>query len=80
VDSEGIRNFKQTLLEEGGCSVGNHTITFHFSESQTTISGTTFDGLSSHDLNGTTSSGVDLVVHHVTESLVVRWSEEYLCP
>src|SRR5688572_6714575 len=58
--------------------MGNHTITFHFSETQTTISGTTFYGLPGHDLNRTAGSGVNLVVHHVTETLVVCWSEKHL--
>lgn len=32
MDPEGIGDFEQTLLQEGRGTMGNHTITFHFSE------------------------------------------------
>src|SRR6478735_5512733 len=78
VDTESIRHLKQTLLQESSGTVSDHTITFHFSESETTITSTTLDRLSGHDLNWTTSTSVNLVVHHVTKTLVVGRSEEHL--
>lgn len=32
MNSESVRDFKQTLLQEGCCTMGNHTITLHFTE------------------------------------------------
>ena len=58
--------------------MSNHTITFHFTEPETTISGTTLDWLSGHDLDRPTGAGMDLVVHHVPQTLVVGWPEEHL--
>lgn len=78
VDSEGIRNLEETLFQESSSTVRNHTITLHFSETQTTISGTTFDGLARHDLNWASGTRVNLVVHHVAQTLVVCRTEEDL--
>jgi hypothetical protein len=58
--------------------VRDHAIALHLSETQTTVAGTTFDGLTGKDLQGTAGTGVDFVVDHVAETLVVGWSEEDL--
>ena len=74
-----VRNFKQTLLQEGRCTVSNHTIALHLSETQTTVTRTTFDGLSGEDLKRSTCTSVDLVVDHMPQTLVVSWTQENLC-
>jgi hypothetical protein len=56
----------------------DHAITFHFSETETTISGPTFDRLPCQDLNWSPGSGMDLVVDHVAETLIVRRAQEDL--
>lgn len=78
VHAESVRDVEETLLEEGGGAVRDHAITFHLSETKTTVTCTTFDWLTRQDLQRTTSAGVDLVVNHVTETLVVGWAKEDL--
>ena len=78
VDSVGIRHLKQTLLQKGRRTVRNHTITLHFTEPQTTVAGTTLDGLPRHDLHRTARTRMDLVVDHVAQALVVRGTKEDL--
>lgn len=78
VDPEGVRNLEQTLLEEGSSTMGNHAITFHLSETETTITSTTLDGLARHNLDRTARPSVNLVVYHMAETLVVSGSEEDL--
>lgn len=65
VDGVCVRDGKETFLEEGCGTVGNHTITFHLSETETTIPGTTFDRLAGENLEGSTGTSVDLVVDHM---------------
>ncbi len=43
-----------------------------------TSPGSTLHGLPVEDLNGASRAGVDLVVHHVFETLVVSWAQENL--
>ena len=78
VHAESVRNVEETLLEEGGGTVRDHAITFHLSETETTVTSTTFDRLTGQDLKRATGTGVDLVVDHVAETLVVGWAEEDL--
>lgn len=78
VDAVGIGNFKETLAQELSRSVGDLTISFHLSESETAVAGTTFHGLADEDLDRTSGSRVDLVVHHVLETLVVGRAEKDL--
>lgn len=56
----------------------NHTITFHLSETQTTISCPTLHWLSCQDLHRTSCSGVDLIIHHVPQTLVICRTQEDL--
>lgn len=78
VDTERVGDIKQTLLQEGAGTVRNHTITFHLSETQTTVTGSTFHRLPGQNLCRSTGTGVDLVVDHVAQTLIVRWSQEHL--
>ena len=78
MDTIGIGDLEETLLEELRSAVSDLTIALHLTESQTSVTRTTLHGLSVEDLNGTSSSRVDLVVDHVLETLVVGWSEEHL--
>jgi len=54
----------------------NHAVTFHFSESETTISRSTFSWLSCEDLNWTSSSWVHFVTDHVLKTLVISGAQE----
>jgi hypothetical protein len=47
VDTESIRNVKQSLLQESRGTVSDHTIALHLSETQTTITCSTFHRLTS---------------------------------
>lgn len=73
-----IRDREQTLLQESRGTVSNHAITFHFSETQATVPGTTLDRLAGEDLQRSTRTGVDLVVDHMPQTLVVRRAQENL--
>lgn len=53
----------------------NHTIALHLSEPQTTVTTTTLDRLTREDLYRPTGTRVDLVVHHMLETLIVSWAE-----
>lgn len=70
-----ITSLEQTLLQECRHTVRYHAITLHLSETETTVSTTTFHRLTSEDLHWATSTRVDLVVDHVLETLVVRRAE-----
>jgi len=51
--------------------VGNQGITLHLSDTDTTTLCTTLHGLSGQCVDGTRCTHLELVVHHVTETLVV---------
>mmetsp|Transcript_59656 Transcript_59656/g.129706 ORF Transcript_59656/g.129706 Transcript_59656/m.129706 type:complete len:456 (-) Transcript_59656:728-2095(-) len=70
---------EQALLEELCGTVGDHAVTLHLSEPQTTVSPTTLEGLPGQDLHFAAGARVDLVVDHMLESLVVRRAEENGC-
>lgn len=78
VHPERVGHVQQSLLEEGTRAVRDHAIALHLSEAETTVAGTTFYRLAGQDLGGATGAGVDLVVDHVAETLVVGWAEEDL--
>mmetsp|Transcript_10450 Transcript_10450/g.26294 ORF Transcript_10450/g.26294 Transcript_10450/m.26294 type:complete len:461 (-) Transcript_10450:2197-3579(-) len=69
---------EETLPHEQGSAVRDHAIALHFSEPQATVTGSTLDGLAGQDLDRPSRPGVDLVVHHVLQALVVGWSNENL--
>ena len=56
----------------------DHAVALHLAEAQTTVARATLSRLPSKDLSGPSSSGVDLVLHHVLEPLVVGRPEEDL--
>src|ERR1700692_1958274 len=71
----GITSLKQALFQEASNTMRNHTITFHLSETETSITATTLHRLSRQDLHRTSCARMDLVVHHMFETLVVRGAE-----
>ena len=74
----GIRHFKQSFFQKRRRAVTDHAITLHFSETQTAVSRTTFDGLASKNLHWTTGTSMDLVIDHMPQSLVVSRTQEHL--
>ena len=59
-------------------TMGDHAITLHLSESQASISASTFSRLLVQILKFSSSSGMNLVVDHMSQSLVVSRSDEDL--
>ena len=76
VDTIAIRNIEETFLQESGRAMRYHAVTFHLSESQTTITSSSLSRLTSENLSRTTASGVDLVTNHMLQSLIVGRVEE----
>ena len=74
--SVAVTNIEETLFQESARTVTNHAITFHLTESQTTIARSTFSRLSRQNLGGTSRPGVNLVADHMLESLVICGTEE----
>ena len=58
--------------------MGDLTITFHLSETETAVTRSTFHRLSVENLNGAPSSTVYFVVHHMLQSLVIGRPQEDL--
>mmetsp|Transcript_10451 Transcript_10451/g.26303 ORF Transcript_10451/g.26303 Transcript_10451/m.26303 type:complete len:451 (-) Transcript_10451:2197-3549(-) len=56
----------------------NLTITFHLTKTQTSITSTTFHRLTRQDLYGTTSSGMNFIIHHMSQTLVVHRTQKQL--
>lgn len=73
-----IGHLEQAFTQELRRSMGNLTITFHFAETKSTIAGPSLHRLADQNLDGTTSSRMDLVVHHMLETLIVGRTEEDL--
>lgn len=76
VHAVAVADLEQPLFQEASAAVRDHAVTLHLSESQATIPGPTFSGLSREDLNGSSTSGMHLVVNHVLQSLIECWSKE----
>jgi hypothetical protein len=68
----GVGAVHETILQEECCTVGNQGVTLHLSDTDTTTLGTTLYGLSGQCVDGTRCTHLELVVHHVTETLVVN--------
>ena len=66
-----IRRNHQPLEEQLACSVGNETITFHFTETQTSVARATLCGLAGEHCARAACTGMHLVLDHVLELLVV---------
>lgn len=54
--------------------MSNESITFHFSNSDTTTFRSSFDRLSSQWCNRPRSSDLEFVVHHMSQSLIINHS------
>jgi len=76
VDTVAVGHVEEALLQEAGSAVRNHAVTFHLSETKTTISGSTFSGLSSENLSGASAARMDLITHHMLQALIVGGVEE----
>jgi len=79
MDSVCVTLVKQPFLQEESCSMRDHTVPFHFSKAETTITRSPLCWLPGEYLNRTTSSRMYLVIHHVLESLVIRGTQENHC-
>ncbi|KAI7091989.1 DNA-directed RNA polymerase III subunit [Hortaea werneckii] len=66
----------QPLEQQLAGAVGDQTVTFHLSETETTLSRATFRGLTGQDGARTCGSSVHLVRDHVLQLLVVDGTEE----
>lgn len=78
VDGVVIRDIKQSLFQEASTSVRDHAITFHFSETKSTIARSTFSRLSGQDLSWSSATSVDLISDHMLQSLVIGGTKEDL--
>ena len=78
MDTEWVRDIKEAFFEEGRCTVGDHAVTLHFSETKSTVASTAFYRLAGEDLRGATGARVDFVVDHMPQTLIVSRAEEDL--
>lgn len=76
VNSILVWDIHSSLFQESGCSVRNHAVTLHFSESKTTVSRSTFSWLPCQDRSWTSSSRVHFVSNHMLQSLIVSRADE----
>jgi hypothetical protein len=58
--------------------MGNQTISFHLTESQTALAGSTFGWLTSENLYSSAAAGVQLAAYQMMQTLVVNNASEYL--
>lgn len=72
-----VRDIDKSLFQEASCTVGYHAVTFHFSESETTVTTSAFCWLPRQNLGWTAAARVHLIFNHVLESLVVSRTQEY---
>lgn len=78
-NSVEIRDLKKPFSEELCSPMGDHTVSFHFPKPQPAVSWPSLCGLLIEILEFPSWTGMDLVSHHVLESLVVSRTEKYLC-
>lgn len=85
VNSVQVGNVAESFLQElrstyrnRSVTVGDHAVTLHLSEPQTTVSASTLSRLLVEVLEFASGSGVNLVVDHVSQSLVVGRPDEDL--
>lgn len=71
-----VGHIEEALFEEASRSVRDHTVTFHLAKTETTIARTTFSRLTGEDLCGSSASRVNLVSHHMLQSLIEGRAEE----
>mmetsp|Transcript_4552 Transcript_4552/g.10203 ORF Transcript_4552/g.10203 Transcript_4552/m.10203 type:complete len:253 (-) Transcript_4552:85-843(-) len=68
----------QALFQKGCSAMRDNAVTLHLPKAQTTIPRTSFHRLARQNLVRSTSTRVNLIVHHVAQPLVIRWPEEDL--
>eukprot|EP00754_Rhynchopus_humris_P041554 Rhum_TRINITY_DN25108_c0_g1::Rhum_TRINITY_DN25108_c0_g1_i1::g.181333::m.181333 len=73
-----VRHVEKPLLHPRRRSVRNHAVALHLSEPQTAVLRPTLRRLLGQTLQGTACPGMDLVLYHVLQALVVRRSQEDL--
>jgi hypothetical protein len=76
VDTISIGLIKQAIFQKRRSSMRNDTITLHFSEAKTSIARTSLGWPACKQLNGTSGSRVDLIIHHVLQSLIECRTDE----
>ena len=74
----GIGGREEPLMEELSGAVSDLAVSLHLPKPESPVARPALHGLSGEDLHGTTRAGVDLVVHHVSQSLVVGRPQEHL--
>ena len=78
VQAVGVACIVHAFLEEVGHAVRDHTVALHLTETKTTIAAAALDRLAREDLHRTTCTAVDLVINHVLQALVIRWTKIHL--
>ena len=78
MNSVVVAHVKEPFFQEPSGAMRDHAVTLHLTETETSIARAAFSRLASEDLSGSPSSGMDLVLHHVLEPLIVSRPEEDL--
>ena len=73
---KGIGRMHQTLHNQIRSTVGNQTVTFHFSQTQTAVTRSTLGWLARQNGPRTTCTRMHFVKDHVLELLVKNWTRE----
>ena len=76
MDSVAVGHIEEPLLQEPSRSMTNHTVSLHFSETKSTIPGSSLSWLSCQDLSRSPPSSIDLVSNHMLQSLIVGGTQE----
>ena len=70
MNAVGIGDVKEPLFQETSSAMGYHAVALHFSETEATVSRSTFSRLASQYLCRASSSGMNLITYHVLKSLI----------
>src|SRR3990167_9727517 len=68
----------QSVLEEEAGTMRDQSISFHFSKSKSSLSGTSVHRLSSEHLTRASGPCMHLVIHHMFQFLVKHWTHKHL--
>ena len=71
-----IGHIEETLLQEASSAVRDHAIALHLTEAEAAIARASFGRLPCQDLGGAAATRVDLISHHVLETLVEGRAQE----
>ena len=71
-----VRDIEKPFFQETSGTVWNHAVSFHFSETKTSITPSSFRRLSSQNLSWSSTPWMDFVLHHVLQPLVVSRTKE----